>query len=961
MRSNLHLIPGLKLASGIRSPLAMSVAALFLAGCAASQPKDISPPIRTLTKQSTPAEDKLPVIRSEAVTTDPEKALENYRELLKLKPDDDTRVEAMRRLADLQLQVEDSKGNSDPVAIGKSITVYKMLLAERPNDRNNDRLLYQLSRAYQNNNQIDEAIATLRRLGELYPTSTLIGDARFRSAEILYGLGRYDEAERDYQFVLGLGTTTTFFESAQYKYGWTLFKQSKYDACLPIFFTILNRELPAGELEDPDAALKAVGKDKAEFASSSLRVSSLAFAALGGGNAINDYFTRSAKVPGGGEPRFYPLVYNALGDLFVEKRRYSDAAVSYAAFISRYPSHPSAPKFQSRVIAAYQDGGFNDLVVREKERYVTAYAPGAPYWASRQPSPEVLTTVRASFEDLGRHYQARAQASQQAGRTAEATKDFIAAAGWYQKILSNFPSDPKIPEVNLLYADSLFDGGRTSDAANQYLKTAYSYGNHPKASEAAYAAVQAWQRLVKEVPAAERPAALRQSIDASLKLADTFPAHPQWTVVVTRATQDLFEIKALDEAVKLADRLIAHTPAATPDQRRIVLGVVADARFAQARYPEAEAAYGNLLTLLAPSAPERKIVADQLAASIYKQGEAARTAGNLRAAADAFLRVGATVPDAAIRPNADYDAASAYLSLEDWQKAATTLEGFRTRYPNNPLVSDVDKKLAATYQKDGKPAAAAATFARISQRTTETPETRRESAWLAATLYDEAKMAAPAGKAYEYYVSNFTQPVERSSIGRRRLADLALAANDKGRYLYWLNELVKADAGAGAGRTDASKLVAAQASLELAMSAAQDARNIKLTLPVEKSLLVRKNATEAAVQALNRSAAYGFADTTTAATYELGVVYRDFSRALLESERPKNLKADELEQYGLLLEEQADPFVQKAIEAHEANLKRVSQNLWNASIAKSVKALGELAPAKYGKREIREDSYDTLR
>ncbi len=91
------------------------------------------------------------------------------------------------------------------------------------------------------------------------------------------------------------------------------------------------------------------------------------------------------------------------------------------------------------------------------------------------------------------------------------------------------------------------------------------------------------------------------------------------------------------------------------------------------------------------------------------------------------------------------------------------------------------------------------------------------------------------------------------------------------------------------------------------------------------------------------------------------MVYRDFSRALLESERPKNLKADELEQYSLLLEEQADPFVQKAIEAHEANLKRISQNLWNASIAKSVKALGELAPAKYGKREIREDSYDTLR
>ncbi len=761
--------------------------------------------------------------------------------------------------------------------------------------------------------------------------------------------------------MLGLGASASFFESAQYKYGWSLQKQSKYDKALPVFFTILDRELPPGELEDPEAALKAVPKDKADLASSSLRVTSLAFAALGGGNAINDYFTRSARTNGGAEPRFYPLIYNALGDLFVEKRRYSDAAVSYAAFISRYPTHPSAPKFQTRVIAAYADGGFNDLVVREKERYVTAYEPSASYWTGRQPTAEVLTTLRASFEDLGRHYQARAQAQQQAGKTAEATKDFIAAAGWYQKILGNFPSDPKIADVNLLFADSLFDGGRTADAANQYLKTAYNYGNHPKADEAAYAAVQAWQRLAKEVPAAERPAALRQSVDASLKLADTFNSHAQWTVVVTRAAQDLYEIKALDEAVKVAERLMARTPAATAEQRKLALGVIADSRFAQARYPEAEAAYGNLVALLAPNAPERKLAVDQLAASIYKQGEAARTAGNLRAAAEAFLRVGATVPDASIRPNADFDAASAFLTLEDWPKAAATLEGFRSRYPNNPLISDVDKKLAATYQKDGKPAAAAAAFSRIAQRTTEGQDTRRESAWLAATLYDEAKMAAPTAKAYEYYVGNFALPLDRGITGRRRLADLSLAASDRGRYLYWLNELVKADTNAGAARTDASKLVASQASLELAMAAAQDARGIKLSLPVEKSLPARKNATELAVQALNRAAAYGYAETTTAATYELGIVYRDFSRALIESERPKGLKPDELEQYQLLIEEQADPFDQKAVEAHEANLKRIGQNLWNANIAKSVKALGELAPGKYGKREIREDSYDTLR
>lgn len=931
-------------------PLAASIAALFLAGCTTPAEKNASPSIRTITRQSAPAQ--LPVVRSEAIAPDPDKALQNYRELLKLSPDDDTRNEALRRQADLQIQVEDSKGNADPALIAKSIETYQQLLAQRPGAADNDRVLYQLARGYQNIGQTDQAIATLRRLAAEYPTSSLIGDARFRNAELLYNLGRYPEAEADYEFVLGLGAGASFFESAQYKYGWTLFKQAKYDQGLPVFFTILDRELPAGELEDPDAALAAVPKDRSDLASSSLRVSSLSFAALGGGGAINAHFRKI-----GSEPRFYPLVYNALGGLFVEKRRFSDAALTYSAFIERYPTHPSAPKFQSGVINAYDQGGYNDAVVREKERYVTSYETSASYWAGRAPTPEVLTELRKSMEDLGRHYQAMAQAGTAPGNAA----NFVKASGWYKKILDNFPDDPKIADISLLYADSLYDGGRTADAAEQYMKTAYGYGRHARAPEAAYAAVQAWQRLATEVPAADRPAALRQSIDASLKLADSFDDHPQWNLVVTRAAQDLYEIKATDEAVMVSERLIARTPPATAEQRIIAFGVVADARYAQARYPEAEAAYGRLLALLAPNAAERKLVVDQLAASIYKQGEAARDGGDLRAAAEAFQRVGATVPDASIRPNADFDAASAYLTLEDWPKAAVALEGFRSRYPTNALAGDVDKKLAAAYQKDGKPAQAAAALQRIAARTGESADTRREAAWLAATLYDEAKQKPQASKAYEYYIANFAQPIERGIAGRRRLADYALESRDRGRYQYWLRDLIKADDSAGAARTDASKLAGAQAALELALASAQDARGIRLTLPVEKSLPTRKNATEVAVQALNRAAAYGFADTTTAATYELGVVYRDFSRALIESERPKGLKPDELEQYNLLLEEQADPFDQKAIEAHEVNLKRVTQDLWNASIAASAKALGELAPARYGKRETREDSYESLR
>jgi tetratricopeptide (TPR) repeat protein len=938
--------------------LAAASAGLALGACQPQAVKNAAPPIKTISRAPQPKEEQLPIVRSEPVASDPQKALQNYEELLRLNPDAEVRAEAQRRIADLQLQVEDAAGNNAQDRIDKALDIYRQLLRDHPDEPSNDRILYQMARAYQNSGHTDRAIATLAEMEKKYPNSSLLADARFRNAELLYQRGRYPEAEAEYRFVMELGSGAPFYEPAQYKYGWSLFKQQKYEQDIPVFFDILDRELPPGELEDPDAALKTVAPAKSDLAKDSLRVSSLSFTALGGGKGVNEYFSRH------GEPRFYPLVYNALGEFLLDKKRYTDAANAYAAFVESHPEHASAPQFQSRVIAAYKEGGFNDLVVREKERYARAYEPSAAYWAGKTPAPEVMSELRQHLEDLGRHYQARAQAeTKEAASRAAGQADFITAAGWYRKLLDIYPQDPKRADIDLLYADSLYDGGRTEEAAQQYLKTAYGDGNHPKAPEAAYAAVQAYERLGKEVPADQRPAALRQSVDASRKLADSFPNHPQSAQVLTLAAQNLYEIKSLDEAIEVSNKVLASTnPAATPDQRRIALGVTGDSRFAQNQYPQAEAAYTQVLALTPADAPARKTVVEQLAASIYKQGEAARDKGDLKAAAETFQRVGRVTPDASIRPNADYDAASAYVALLDWPAAETALEGFRARFPQHQLSADVDKKLALAYEKDHHPAQAAEVYQRIAARSTESADTRREAAWLAARLYDEARQPQAAARAYGTYVTAYPQPLDRALDARRRLADIAQTAGDRKTYLHWLNEIVLADSAAGDGRSDASRSMAAQAGLEIGRAAAADARAIPITLPINKSLPVRKQATQTAVDALTRAAGYGFVDTTTAATYELGTVYRDFGRALMDSERPRNLKTnEELEQYSLLLEEQADPFVDQAIKAHEANVQRLKQDLWSEWIRKSVDALGELAPGQYGKREQHEDRYESLR
>ncbi|HVT36581.1 MAG TPA: tetratricopeptide repeat protein, partial [Nevskiaceae bacterium] len=584
---------------------------LALAACTPRIVKDAAPPIGDVVDKPKPDDHVLPIIPSEQIAVDPQKAADNYRKLLALTPDDKTQAESMRRLADLQVQMEDAKGNDAPESsksLKEAIQLYNDLLYKQPNDPNNDRVFYQLARAYQNSGDMDAAIDTLQRLTTRYPNSDVAGDAHFRRAELLFARNRWAEAEAEYKTVMDLADATPFFQSAQYKYGWTRYKQANYEGAIETFGQILDRELPQGELYDPKAALDAVARNKSDLARDSLRVTSLSFAALGGGKAVNDYYAKH------GDPRYFPLVYSALGDLELEKLRYTEGAETFAAFIERYPNDSHAPAFQSRVIKAYDAGGFHDLVAREKERYVTTYDPAAPYWHGTATTAAVMSELRVHLEDLARHYYARGQGAPKPaeGETAQPSPDFLVAAKWYRRTIELYPKDPQVAELNFMLGESLYNGGRTLDAAHEYLKTAYGYPLNRRSDEAAYAAVLALERYSKEVKPEERPAALKETIAASLKLADTFPRHPQVARVLTRSAEDLYELKDYDQAIAVAARVINFPREVDINLRRSVWSVTADSYFAQKKYPEAEKAYTQELALTARNTVAYGQVTEQL-------------------------------------------------------------------------------------------------------------------------------------------------------------------------------------------------------------------------------------------------------------------------------------------------------------------------------------------------------------
>ena len=87
-------------------------------------------------------------------------------------------------------------------------------------------------------------------------------------------------------------------------------------------------------------------------------------------------------------------------------------------------------------------------------------------------------------------------------------------------------------------------------------------------------------------------------------------------------------------------------------------------------------------------------------------------------------------------------------------------------------------------------------------------------------------------------------------------------------------------------------------------------------------------------------------------SYKIARLYQQFSKELRESQKPANLSSDDQQMYAEIIEEQAAPFDQLAIDLHQANIDRAWQGNFNEWIDKSFTEMKLLNPARFNKTEI---------
>lgn len=949
-------------------PLALALASLTLGACGMLQSEpESSANLSALPEARMPAADK-PI-----AVEDLDRIEQRYQKALAVAEEASLRRHIQLRLADLAMtRAEREQAQADEVRrfFDRPIELYSQLLAEGGVEEpetvvpNRDQLYYKLAKAYAMDGRMEEADRVLAELAQRYPESPYMAETQFRRAQTAFSKGDYAAAESHYREALE-ANAEAFNQNSLYMRGWAQFKRADYPAALESFTQVLDQLLTgADKPEQVDAALSQLPSGQSQILADSLRAMALGLAYLEGAPSI---LTLQQKL--GARP-YEHLLYRQLGDIYREQERYRDAADTYAQFVDQNLNSDLAPGFSVLEIETYRQGDFPSLVPPAKEAYVRRYGLHSDYWQHRagQLQPAAREHLHRYLVELASFAHARAQRLDAERQNAdsgvsdgEIQQAYGEAAAWYRNFVASFPQDPEVAEKRFLLAEALNQAGDLAPALDTYEQVAYQDRDPRRGAEAGYAAVLLSRQLAEQPPGSG--AALdvdlelwrERAIDNALRFAQGYPGDSRATAVLAFSARQLLDLNQPARAALVAEQLLAFEPPAQGSERFSAWLVLGHSRFGLEQYQAAEQAYRQVLELwpdygLEQNAPSQAEVRERIAASVYQRAQQALAANQPGLAVELLLSIAEIAPDTQVAVSAHYDAGHQLMQLERWTEAQEVLLAFRRQYPSHSLTQTLPARLAKIYQEQESWAQAAEELLRL-EAGSDDPALQRSSLYLAAELYERAGDTGQAIEHYRRYAHGHPEPLAENMEAQFRLAELYAATGEPAKRHFWLERLVDSHTQAGGARTGRSTYLAAFSASELAEQSFSDFVALPLNLPLQQSLPRKRAALERALNEQKQVLNYGVAEFATRASHRMGAIYHRLSRDLMDSERPEALSLLELEQYDILLEEQAYPFEEKAIEVYETNARRSWDDIYDRWVEQSFQSLAEILPARYGKRE----------
>lgn len=907
-------------------------------------------------------------------------AIETLKTFLARHPESFARGEMRFRLADLELvdaratfheqmaiylknQSEGRKTGPLPVLSHESaLALYRSILAEDPNFEHLDAVRFNAAMilADQGSPEAETFFADLVRLN---PTSPYVQESYLRMGDMRFQDRRFAQAVELYQKA-AQGPDASLEAMALYKMGWAHYNDDKFTDAADAFRSVLDLY-----------GSNRRGEIQADIESESEQYLVHSLAGAGGAKAFAAYFDKIGHRP------YETRVLFALGTQLRKLGLHEDAAAVDALCLERFPGHPDALAAARRLVDTRRKLG-GALAARDVRLGSAArFAPGGAWW-----NAQTSDSMRAEGAEFARTaWHESAVESHLAARKTNSRDDWHATFALYDTLLTHFPTDSSAATFAL-------GAGEAAEKLGDHRAALVRYDFASRAGSDSVASVASWQKVAvldtwyqesrnagathNGVAVGSDSLALAVIQEGNLLLA-RFPDHPKGADLTWRQGQLAYAHGWNEQAAASLGALVTRHPQDPRAPR--AAGLRADALFSLERFDSAGVAYQQARDVARAAGIDSlaRRAEKSIPVAWFRNAEqsVAKDSTDYVTHAQRYALVAQRWQSYEHAHRAQYRAGLAWFSAGKTREGVAAMDTLITRFPNSEYVRDAHLQIAQAWKAKGEREQSAAAWVRYANRFP--ADSTAGPAWLeAADLYADAGKQEKADSLRIAYIKRWPNDtagaMEILEVFATRQLDSVSTERPISALLKKPVQLLKGGKGSKSAkgakasapevppsylaqylqlaetRPDLAShaLVAREKFLEAEEAyAAYDA--IRLTQPLKTSIPARQKALDQAMSRYTKVAAEGVPEWRHAASFRTGQALAAFGTALEQSQRPADLKGDDLLGYEEVLREKAQPFYDRAEQVWTDQLRQSNADTKDAWTERAQSALWERLAGRF--------------
>ncbi len=795
------------------------------------------------------------------------------------------------------------------------------LAKTRSNNESVEYLYHQALKAAQVGDQSGVA-QFLRDLLELEPLGPYADESAFRLGDISFKEKNFPEAISYYKRLLNR-PESPLNRLALYKLAWAYYLHGETKETISL---LLERKFGPDEgrkkVNDQCEVIETPQEQREPF-----RLLALVLQAGEGPAQLLNFVKEKSP------EEIFPL-YSGLAGFYRSERNHKDLKRLVSSWITAYPLYVETPFLQQKVVISTIQDSQSSLghIIKARADFVNRYRAGEAWDLSNlsSASDRIRPLLKSHLQFLMTYYYGKGKTQREIAMTRKAVT-------WHRIYLEAFPHDAEIGATRFLYAELLSELNSDHEAMKAYRTSAYQDPSHRLSSEAGFREIVLLERVVASFDPVllERYTLFVQHFPDDYRVPELFMKKAE----AAFHHGDYGKSRTFAEKAFLKEKIPGCKETVCPEPVHPVLrGIDLDAYRLIAQGYLKESAYDegirflNALFSRFSNQDTLQQLRPLLSLAYYQQGEAFKQQGDINQAAHAYWGAYENGPESRLGPLALFEAATLWEGTSELFRAEVALKTFYERYPKSSLYQPVLIRLGTIYQDSDRLEQAAVVFEKASRLRT-TKEESRLALGKAITAYEEMEVWE---KVYQLAIQEAERPSIHEKVGmalRLKAAEAKLQLGQKGAARKILNHLTRQRKGHDQTREEPS-IPLAKAYFLLAELKKRDFDSIQLIAPIDINLRKKKTLFDALLHEYGQAAEGPSFSLLLNANHRMGEIFEEFSRSLLESERPGNLSVGEQEVYEDLLWEQALPYLAKARETYLQTIawgkERGLENEWTA-------------------------------